>query len=89
WRFTPVDRLTQLLADGTGSGSLERSTTLPEGVTSTEVDAERARELTVMTPADRAAALAFARADGATHLDIPVEAQVADPIRVDLRGVDG
>lgn len=89
WRFTPVDRLGDLFADGEGSGHLDWQAQLPEGVKSTRIDEQRARELTTVAPADRPAALAFARSGGAMQLDIPAEAEVTEPVRVDLRGTAG
>lgn len=86
WRFTPVDRLGELLADGAGTGALDWSSQLPQGVTCTRIESDRARELSPMPPADRPAALAAQRADGAMHLDIPADADVTEPIRLDLRG---
>jgi Fe-S cluster assembly protein SufD len=41
WRFTPVDRLGELFADGTTSGHLDWATELPEGVTLTEISSAR------------------------------------------------
>lgn len=58
-------------------------------MTTTQLDEQRARELTTVAPADRPAALAFARSGGAVQLDIPVEADVTEPIRIDLRGAAG
>ncbi|GAB94479.1 Fe-S cluster assembly protein SufD [Kineosphaera limosa] len=89
WRFTPVDRLQPLFADGQGSGHLDWQSQLPEGVTSETISAAKARELTLMSPADRPAALAFARSGGAVQVDIPNDADVTEPIRIDLRGTDG
>lgn len=86
WRFTPVDRLRALFADGEGTGHLDWQSRLPEPVTSQTISAQKARELTVMTPADRPAALAFARSGGAIQIDIPNDADVTEPIRIDLRG---
>ncbi|MDO5711671.1 MAG: Fe-S cluster assembly protein SufD [Micrococcales bacterium] len=89
WRFSPVDRLSEVLADGSDSGHLTWTTSLPDGVTCVAIDAQRARELSPMPPADRAAALAHSRAGAAMHLDIPAEVDLGEPVRIDLRGVRG
>ncbi len=89
WRFTPIDRLSEVLADGPGTGALEWTTNLPDGVTCEVIDSERARALCPMPPADRAAVLAFSRSGSARHIDIPVEADLAEPVRIDLRGTGG
>jgi Fe-S cluster assembly protein SufD len=89
WRFTPVDRLGALFADGPASGHLERSVQLPEGVTLTDISGEQARSLASRPPNDRAAAQAFARSGGAVRLDIPAEAQLEDAARIRLTGTGG
>ena len=89
WRFTPVDRLGEVLAAGTDTGHLQWSTTLPDGVTCEAITSERARELSPMPPADRAAALAHGRAGAAMHVDIPADAELPEPVRIDLRGTGG
>ncbi len=83
WRFTPVKKLAPLFAEG-ATGRLDWRAELPEGVTVSEITAEQARDLGILPPQDRAAALAAA---GATTLvDIPVEAELAEPIRIVLTG---
>src|SRR6478672_12423568 len=46
WRFTPVKKLAGLLAEG-ATGSLDWSTSLPEGVTTSMITSEQARGLGV------------------------------------------
>jgi Fe-S cluster assembly protein SufD len=89
WRFTPVDRLGELFADGTTSGHLDWATDLPAGVTLTEVGSEEARALAPRPPGDRAAVQAYARGGGAMHLRIPAEAELDEPVRVRLTGTGG
>ncbi len=89
WRFTPVDRLGGLFADGPASGRLERSAELPEGVTLTEITRAQARELASRAPGDRSAAQAVARSGGAVRLDIPADAQLDDAVRIRLTGTGG
>ncbi|WP_226346186.1 Fe-S cluster assembly protein SufD [Agilicoccus flavus] len=89
WRFTPVDRLGVLLADTGAGGDLTWSTRLPAGVSAREIGAAEARELSPMPPADRPAALAHARSGGALHVDVPADAEIDEPVRIDLRGIAG
>ncbi|MFN8196285.1 MAG: Fe-S cluster assembly protein SufD [Nocardioidaceae bacterium] len=86
WRFTPLKRLRGLLEDAPSDGHLTWTTALPDGVTLTEITAEQARELGEIEPSDRLAALAVAHAGGAMLLDIPADAQLAEPVRVGLHG---
>ncbi|CAN7402040.1 Fe-S cluster assembly protein SufD [Terrabacter sp. LjRoot27] len=88
WRFTPVKKLTGLLAEG-ASGSLDWTTTLPEGVTTSTITAEQAQALGVLPPQDRAAVVAGAAGDGALLLDIPAEAELEAPVRLSLVGRGG
>lgn len=83
WRFTPVKKLAALFAESS-TGRLEWRTQLPEGVTVSEISADEARGLGILPPQDRAAVLA---AEGTTTLvDIPVEAELTEPIRIVLHG---
>ncbi|MHA7127448.1 Fe-S cluster assembly protein SufD [Janibacter indicus] len=88
WRFTPVGRLTDLLADEGGSAELGVSHHLPEGVTRSVVPAAEARALGVPAPGDRAAAVAAAGGD-VTLIDIPAEAELTEPVRISLAGTGG
>jgi Fe-S cluster assembly protein SufD len=86
WRFTPVDRLGRLFADEPSAAHLSWDTALPDGVTLSEITTAQARELGMMPPGDRAAALAVAHSGGAMRLDIPAESELDAPVRVRLTG---
>jgi len=88
WRFTPVKKLRDLLAEG-ASGRLDLGSQLPEGVTTSTIGSDEARALGVLPPQDRAAVVAGAATDGALLLDIPAEAELDQPIRISLSGRDG
>jgi Fe-S cluster assembly protein SufD len=88
WRFTPLDRLADLLAEPAGQGRLQWLAELPEGATVTDITGAQARELGIMTPADRPAALAFA-SGGARRLDVAAGAELTAPARVGLSGDQG
>ena len=84
WRFTPVKKLAALFQPATGD-ALQRRTQLPEGVTLTEISGDDARALGILPPQDRAAALAGAT-ESALLLDVPVEAELTEPVRIVLEG---
>ena len=88
WRFTPVNRLTSLLADEAATGSLEWTTHLPEGVTLSRTTVDELGRDVLPKPADRAAAVASAHGEGITLLDIPTEVSVAEPVRMGLVGAE-
>ncbi|HIZ98813.1 MAG TPA: Fe-S cluster assembly protein SufD [Candidatus Janibacter merdipullorum] len=85
WRFTPVGDLADLFSDEGGSAALDVTHHLPEGVTRSTVTAEEARALGVPEPADRAAAVA-ASGDSVVVIDIPAEAELTEPVRIQLDG---
>ena len=55
-------------------------------MTLTEITAEQAREIGELAPNDRPSALAVANAGGAMLLDVPAEAEIAEPIVLRLHG---
>ena len=69
WRFTPVKKLAALLAEGS-SPVPSWATELPEGVTTSRITLAQARELGILPPQDRAAAVAAAGAAEALFVDI-------------------
>ncbi|MEO9323773.1 Fe-S cluster assembly protein SufD [Nocardioides sp. C4-1] len=86
WRFTPLKRLRGALDGEASEARLGRTTELPEGVTLTDITADRARELGELAPNDRPAALAVARAGGAVLLDVPTELETSEPVVLRLHG---
>ncbi|YAL81892.1 Fe-S cluster assembly protein SufD [Dermacoccaceae bacterium W4C1] len=90
WRFTPVDRLSRLLSDEPtddrdGDPAVAFTVTPAEFVQAPLAPGQAPRG-TVLVPADRAAVLASANTEQALHVLIPNDAEVADPVRIDLRG---
>lgn len=85
WRFTPLKRLRGILDGEASSAALTWETTLPAGVTLTEISDAEAREIGELAPNDRPSALAAANAK-ALLLDVPAEAEVAEPIVLRLHG---
>lgn len=89
WRFTPVKKLSSLLEDAAGSGSLVRDQKLPAGVTVETIDLNRARELGAVAPEDLPAAIAADKAESVVHYDVPANAELDEPVRIDLTGEGG
>ena len=88
WRFTPVNRLTDLFAEDGTAGELRVEHDLPKGVTRTTIPKAEWRA-GAQAPADRAAVIAAAGDDEVTVLDIPAEAELTEPVRIHLTGQGG
>jgi Fe-S cluster assembly protein SufD len=86
WRFTPLKRLRGILDGESSDARLTRETTLPDGVTLSEVTADEAIALGELAPNDRPSALAVANAGGAVLIDVPADLEVADPVVIRLHG---
>ena len=89
WRFTPVDRLGTLFRDEPTGACLTWDEHLPDGVTLSTLSVEDWRASGAPKPADRAAAVAAAHSGGVGVIDIPAEAELDEPVRVNLTGADG
>lgn len=85
WRFTPLKRLRGILDGEASTAALTWETTLPAGVTLTEISDAEAREIGELAPNDRPSALAAANAK-ALLLDVPADAEISEPIVLRLRG---
>ncbi len=88
WRFTPNARYKPLFDDAPSDGRLTWSTTLPEGVTRTEISRDQARERSATAPVDRVAVLAATHAPAATLLSVPANADLAEPVVLRAEGTD-
>lgn len=86
WRFTPLKRLLGILDGEPSQGHLTWDTSVPEGVSLTEISAEQARELGEVAPSERPAALAAAHAGAAMLLDVPADTRVEEPVVLRLHG---
>ncbi len=86
WRFTPIRRLRVLLDGAPSDEHLDLSSDLPEGVELLTVAADDPLLKGVPEPADRLAALALQRADGAIVLRVPKAAEVGEPVVLRLTG---
>ncbi|MGO1739594.1 MAG: Fe-S cluster assembly protein SufD [Actinomycetaceae bacterium] len=86
WRFTPVDALQVLLAAEPSDKRLEWDTTLPDGVSLTEISAEDARARMRIAPGDRPAAAAVEHGGGTALVSIPPNTELTEPVMLGLSG---
>jgi Fe-S cluster assembly protein SufD len=88
WRFTPLKRMRGLHADAPLDGAdLEVTAEVAPGVTAGPVGVDhQARGASGLVPTDRISARAWEAATSVYLVDIPVEAEVAEPTVVTLRG---
>lgn len=89
WRFSPVKKLKRLFDENADAGTLEWEVRLPEGVTVTELALDDAHRLAVEAPVDRISAIAAARSQHRTHIQIPANAEYAEPIVFTATGNGG
>lgn len=89
WRFTPLKKFSALLNPVEGLGTLNWEAKFSDPVTVTELSPEQARELAVREPADRVAALAAEQSIHRTHISVPAEAEIAEPIIFTGKGEGG
>lgn len=88
WRFTPVDKLGSLFRDEAAGAPLTWEQALPDGVTVSTMPVAQWQALGVK-PGDRAAAIAAAHSGGVRVIDVAAEAQLTEPVRIDLTGDAG
>lgn len=88
WRFTPVEKLGELLREGATGGHLALEAAVPDGVVLDELPSAAARALAPFPPGDRPAALAVANSEGALHVAVPANWS-GDPIQLGLVGSGG
>ncbi|MDP9823116.1 Fe-S cluster assembly protein SufD [Nocardioides massiliensis] len=92
WRFTPLNRLKELHADAPfGTGGTARTWTAPDGVRVEEVSGEEAAALkgiSGLVPNSRFTARILAEVDTALLVDVPADAEIAEPVMIDLTGAD-
>ena len=86
WRFTPVDRLSSLLAEKASDEGAVSVSTQGEGVTAGTLSVGQAVRGRALTPADRASVLAHSLSERADHYVIPAEAELGSPFRINVAG---
>ena len=92
WRFTPMKRLRGLASDATfGAAGTACTWNTPEGVRIETVEGDEARALrgvSGLVPNTRFAARVLAETTSTLLVDVPAEAEVAEPVMVELTGHD-
>ncbi len=87
WRFTPVDRLADLFqVSQTDESRVTLDISAPQGVEIGEAKAGDTVFGSVLRPADRASAAAWAGAEKATLVTIPNEVELGEPVRITITG---
>ncbi len=89
WRFTPIRRIRPLLQAAASDQTLTWQISLPEGATLSPITPDQARAKAVEAPVDRVAALAVTNASKVTHLDVPAEAELTEPVLLVATGTGG
>ncbi len=94
WKHTPMDRIAAVLVDeDTESGSANAIdydvSGVPEGFLIPSAGHDAAVRGEVFRPEDLTGALAWHHGKNALHLRIPANAELSEPVRVDLRGRGG
>jgi Fe-S cluster assembly protein SufD len=90
WRFTPVDRLGGLFqVEPTDESRLTVDIAAPREVEISEATAGDAVFGSVLRPADRASAAAWAGAEKATLVTIPDEVELGEPVSITVTAQDG
>jgi len=89
WRFTPVDRLGGLFqVEPTDESRLKVDIAAPRGVEISEAKAGDGAFGSVLRPADRASAAAWAGAEKATLVTIGNEVELTEPVSITLTAQD-
>jgi len=90
WRFTPVDLLRGLLeARPSDEGATSYDVSAPAEVVVGTLAVGQGPRGSALRPADRAAVVAHAGTPQATHVRIPADAELDQPVRVVISGAPG
>lgn len=89
WRFTPVKRFGALLKPADELGSLDWQSQVSAPVVVSELTEDEARDLAVEAPVDRISALAAQQSTRRTHIQIPAEAELTEPVIFTATGNGG
>ena len=89
WRYTPVAKLAPLFGDEGTTDAVTVTVSAPAEVVEGALAIGEAPRGEFFTPEDLPAAVAWQRAQSATHLRIPADAELAEPVVVDIQGAGG
>ncbi|WP_446663567.1 Fe-S cluster assembly protein SufD [Flexivirga sp. B27] len=89
WRFTPVDRLTGLLAEEPTQEGAVTVTVSDESVVGEPLAAGEGVRGTALKPGDRASVLAHTGSAKALHLKLAADTEYDEPVRVQVHGATG
>lgn len=89
WKHTPVARLAELFSDERGGTVDVLTADSAQALIVASADAEATPRGEVFRPEDLASALAWKHSEDALHVRVPRDAEIADPVRIDLRGEGG
>ena len=89
WRFTPVDRLGALFqVEPTNESRLTLEVCAPQGVEVSQATSSDSVFGSVLRPADRASAVAWAGAEKAMLVTIPKDVELDEPVRITITAQD-
>ncbi|MGJ6981121.1 Fe-S cluster assembly protein SufD [Aestuariimicrobium soli] len=89
WRFSPIKKFARLLKPADDLGTLDWQAQFTAPVVVTDLTAEQARELAVEAPVDRVSALAAEQTVHRTHIQVPAETELTEPIVFTATGQGG
>ena len=90
WRFTPMRRIERLFEPANyDAGDAPVAVDAPDSVLVESVSRDDLRLGTVLAPGDRTAVVAWNGFERATVVEIPAEAELDAPVRINVADVDG
>jgi Fe-S cluster assembly protein SufD len=89
WRFTPMRKLRTILRPYQSEGTEKVSVSGPQGARWSIVGRDHPRFGSVLRPADRVSALAFANVSDILFIEIDAETQLSEPVTVTVTGEPG
>lgn len=89
WRYTPLARLGGLLRGDAAESKAEIDTTPVDGATVSLIPMSDDRVGSVLTPADKVSAVAFASSEDALLVQVPADTEVSAPVHLHARTSPG
>lgn len=88
WRFTPVDRLSPLLAETESERGAVQLEVVGDGLETGVLAVGEGVRGKALTPGDRASVLAHQLSPKAAHYVVPAETELDGPVRINIHGTD-